>query len=418
MDYILSKDLKAHLNKEVLLKGWVYNFRSSGKLFFLQFRDGYGTLQAIANKDQVPEGLKLETSCEIVGTVSKHPKKEEYELHVKEFKVIQIPKQDYPISKKDHGPEFLLDNRHLWLRSSKQWAVMRVRDTIIRAVYDFFHEQGFIKIDSPILTPNACEGTTTLFPVEYFDLGKAYLSQSGQLYLEAAVMSLGKVYDFGPVFRAEKSKTRKHLTEFWMMDAEMAFYEHKENMKVQEDMVCYIIKKVLAENKIELNILERKIEDLEKIKAPFYHIDHKKACEKLGADPSDDFGAEDELKLANSYDKPVFVEKYPAKVKAFYMKRDPQDESRVLCNDLLAPGLGEIIGGSQREDDYDKLLARIKEQNLPEKDFQWYLDLRQYGSVPHAGFGLGLERCVQWLTGIAHIRESIPFPRLINRLKP
>lgn len=418
MQYIYTKDLKNYLDQEVTLKGWVYNFRSSGKLFFLQFRDGSGRMQAIASKEQIPENIKAETSCEITGVVSKHPKKEEYELQVKEFKALQIPPEDYPISKKDHGPEFLLDNRHLWLRSEKQWAVLRVRDTIIRAIYNFFHEQGFIKLDTPIFTPNACEGTTTLFPVEYFEEGKAYLSQSGQLYLEAAVMSVGKCYDFGPVFRAEKSKTRRHLTEFWMMDAEIAFCDQVENMKIQEAMICYIVEQVLKNNLKELTILERDIEALQKIKAPFYHISHKDACAKVGSDPNDDFGAEAEVKLCESYDRPVFVENYPAHVKAFYMKRDVSDENRVVCSDLLAPGLGEIIGGSQREEDYDVLLKRINDHKLSVADFQWYLDLRKYGSVPHSGFGLGLERCVQWICGLAHIREAIPFPRLINRLKP
>lgn len=418
MQYIYTKNLSQYLGKEVVLKGWIYNFRSSGRIYFLQFRDGFGCVQAIASKDKVPENIKAETSCELIGTVSKHPKKEEYELQVKELKVLQIPAEDYPISKKEHGPEFLLDNRHLWLRSEKQWAVLRVRDSIIRAIAEYFYHENFVKIDTPILTANACEGTTTLFPVEYFDLGKAYLAQTGQLYLEAAIASVGKCYDFGPVFRAEKSKTRRHLTEFWMMDAEMAFADQIENMRVQEAMICCIVEKILKENIPELKILERDVGPLKKVKAPFYHIDHKDACAKVGSDPNDDFGAEAEVKLCEMYDRPIFVEKYPARVKAFYMKRDPEDSSRVLCADLLAPGLGEIIGGSQREDDYETLMQRVKNEKLPAKDFQWYLDLRKYGSVPHAGFGLGLERCVQWICGLAHIREAIPFPRLINRLKP
>ncbi|MFH1537246.1 MAG: asparagine--tRNA ligase, partial [Patescibacteria group bacterium] len=418
MKTVFSKDLKDYKDQEVKLQGWIYNFRSSGKIHFLQFRDGYGFVQAIAKKTQVPEDLKAEASVEIIGTVSKHPKKPEYEVQVKELKILQNPKEDFPISKKEHGPDFLLDNRHLWLRSSKQWAIQRVRDCVIRSIYDFFHKEDFIKIDSPIFTPNACEGTTTLFPVEYFDEGTAFLTQSGQLYLEAAIMSHNKVFDFGPVFRAEKSKTRRHLTEFWMMDAEMAFHDHEANMKVQEDMMCYIVKQVLKDCKQELEVLERDTKPLEKVKAPFYHVTHEEASKKVGSDPMDDFGAEEELKFSNSFDKPVFVEKYPKKVKAFYMKEDPENKDRVLCSDLLAPEIGEIIGGSQREDDYDKLLGRVKEEKLPVKDFQWYLDLRKYGSVPHSGFGLGLERTVQWLCGIKHIRETIPFPRLINRLKP
>lgn len=405
MSIIYTKDLKDYLEKKVTLKGWIFNFRSSGKIYFLQFRDGFGQIQAIAQKDMVPEGIQAETSVELVGTVSKHPKKEEYELQVEEVKVIQIPVEEYPISKKEHGPEFLLDHRHLWLRSNKQWAILRVRDTIIHAIYDYFRDNSFTKIDSPIFTPNACEGTTTLFPVEYFDEGTAYLSQTGQLYLEAAIMSLGKVYDFGPTFRAEKSKTRRHLTEFWMMDAEMAFADHQENMRVQEEMVKFIVNQVIEKNQQELAILERELKPLPDFKL----IQHQ---------GNDDLGVEEELKLAEEAGGPVFVEKYPKQVKAFYMKEDPDDESRVLCSDLLVPEIGEIIGGSQREDDYDKLLARIKEEKLPLEDFQWYLDLRKYGSVPHAGFGLGLERCVQWICGLKHIRETIPFPRLITRLKP
>lgn len=277
----------------------------------------------------------------------------------------------------------------------------------------YLNKAGFIKIDAPILTPTSCEETTQLFELDYFG-EKAYLSQSGQLYLEAAIFAHQKVFDFGPTFRAEKSKTRRHLTEFWMMDAEMAFCEHQENMHQQEELVCYIVEKVLAENKQELEILERDLAPLKKIKAPFYHIDYQDACPNLNTV----FGADEELKLANSYDKPVFVEKYPAKVKAFYMKRDPQDPEKALCDDLLAPGIGEIIGGSQREDDYQTLVQRLEEFKLPRQPFAWYLDLRKYGSVPHSGFGLGLERTVQWLCGLKHIRETIPFPRLLNRLSP
>jgi len=423
--------LREYKNQEITLKGWIYNFRSSGAIMFLQMRDGTGFCQCILNKKDVSEEkwneaqkIAIETSIELSGLVTEHPKHQgEFELQVKNFKIYQIPSEEYPISKKEHGPEFLLDNRHLWLRSSRQWAIQKVRDTLIRACYEWMHQNNFIKFDSPILTPAACEGTTTLFELEYFDLGKAYLSQSGQLYLEAAIASLGRVFDFGPVFRAEKSKTRRHLTEFWMMDAEAAFVEHEENMKIQAELISFMVEQVLFFNLRELEILERDIEPLKKIKPPFYHITHSDAVKKLkelGSDIGelDDLGADDETMLTKEYDKPLFVEKYPAAVKAFYMKRDKSGKF-AMNNDLLAPeGYGEIIGGSQREDSYDELVKRIKEHNLPMDAFQWYLDLRKFGSVPHSGFGFGLERIVAWVCGLQHVRETIPFPRMINRITP
>ena len=426
------KDLKDYKNQEVILRGWIYNFRSSGSIMFLQLRDGTGFCQCILNKKDVSEEkwqeaqkVAIETSIEITGLVTEHPKHAgEFELQVKDFKIYQIPSEEYPISKKEHGPEFLLDNRHLWLRSSRQWAIQKVRDTLIRACYEWMHQHNFVKFDSPILTPAACEGTTTLFGVEYFDLGKAYLSQSGQLYLEAAIASLGRVFDFGPVFRAEKSKTRRHLTEFWMMDAEAAFVEHAENMKIQAELIGFMVQKVLAENSAELKILERDVEPLKNVKPPFYKITHAEAVKKLkelGSDigAMDDLGADDETILTKLYDKPLFVEKYPAEVKAFYMKRDLENPKLCLNADLLAPeGYGEIIGGSQREDDYDELIKRLKEHKLPMEAFQWYLDLRKFGSVPHSGFGFGLERIVAWVCGLQHVRETIPFPRMINRITP
>jgi asparaginyl-tRNA synthetase len=332
--------------------------------------------------------------------------------------------EEFPIGKKEHGPDFLLDNRHLWLRSPKQWAIQRVRNEIIYATYAWMRENGFIKIDSPILTPNACEGTTELFEIDYFGERTGFLSQSGQLYLEAAIASVGRCFDFGPVFRAEKSKTRRHLIEFWMMDAEAAFVEHEENMKLQEDLVIFIVGQILLRCKEELVILERDIEPLKKVQAPFIRLTHGEAVallQELGSDigDQDDLGADDETKLTEQYDRPIFIEKYPAAVKAFYMKRDPANDALVLNSDLLAPeGYGEIIGGSEREADYEALVRRVREHNLPEKDFAWYLDLRRYGSVPHSGFGFGLERIVTWITGIHHVRESIPFPRLLNRLEP
>ena len=428
----LIKNLKDFKNQEVTLRGWIYNFRSSGSIMFLQLRDGTGFTQCILSKNDISadkwneaQKITLETSIELTGKVAEHPRQPGvFELQVSDLKIYQIPQEEYPISKKEHGPEFLLDHRHLWLRSPRQWAIQRVRDNLIRATYDWMHQNDFVKFDSPILTPAACEGTTTLFGVDYFDLGKAYLSQSGQLYLEAAIASLGRVYDFGPVFRAEKSKTRRHLTEFWMMDAEAAFVDHEENMKLQEQLISYIIKRVLEENQEELKILARDVEPLKKIIAPFYRITHAEAVKKLRAMGSDigdmdDLGADDETMLTKEYDKPIFVEKYPAEVKAFYMKRDPENPKVALCSDLLAPeGYGEIIGGSEREADYDELLKRIKEHKLPQESFQWYLDLRKYGSVPHSGYGFGLERIVAWICGLKHVRETIPFPRMINRITP
>ena len=430
MEKVLLKDISAYLDQEIILRGWVFNLRSSGSIAFLQVRDGSGFIQAIVSKKEVPpeiwglcEKITIETSVELTGKVSKHPKKEEYELQVKNINLIQIA-EEYPIGKKEHGPDFLLDQRHLWLRSGKQWAALRIRNTVINATYEYFNQNGFIKIDTPILTPTACEGTTTLFEVPYFDLGKAYLSQSGQLYLEAAIFSFGRCFDFGPTFRAEKSKTRRHLTEFWMMDAEAAFVHHEENMKIQEELICHVVKKVLENNKKELEILERDTSKLEKIKAPFIRMTYDDAIKKaqsLGSDikDGDDLGADDETLLTQDLDVPVFVEKWPKEIKAFYMKRDEANPNLVLGADLIATeGHGEIIGGSEREDNYEVLLQRMKEEKMPLEDFEWYLDLRKYGSVPHSGFGYGLERLTGWMCGIHHIRETIPFPRMINRLRP
>ncbi|HLD22029.1 MAG TPA: asparagine--tRNA ligase [Patescibacteria group bacterium] len=419
------------VGEEGTVKGWVFNVRSSGKICFLQVRDGSGVTQAIVAQNAVSEEiwnaaqkLTAESSVELFGTVSKHPKKEEYELQVRELHIVQIA-EEYPIGKKEHGPDFLLNNRHLWLRSEKQWAIQRVRNSIINATYEYLNQNGFIKIDAPILTPTSCEDTTELFEINYFDEGKAYLTQSGQLYIEAAIFSHGRVFDFGPVFRAEKSKTRRHLTEFWMMDAEMAFVDFVGNMDIQEGLIKHVVAYVLNHNQKELQILERNITPLQTVvEKPFVRMTHAEAVEKLhtlGSDivSDDDLGADDETILTKQFDVPIFVMKYPAKVKAFYMKPDPDDASRVLCADLLAPeGYGEIIGGSERISDYDLLLAKMKENNLPIEPFQWYLDLRKYGSVPHSGFGYGLERLTAWITGIQHIRETIPFPRMINRLNP
>ncbi len=425
------KNIPEFLGKEVEIAGWVTNYRSSGKIMFLQIRDGSGFMQAVAEKSKFTEEqwadldkINQEASIKLTGTVQENPRDSfGYELSVSSFEIFNYSNEDYPISNKEHGVDFLMDNRHLWLRSRRQWAILQIRNTIINATYDFFAKEGFIKIDSPILTGSACEGTTELFELNYFDR-PAYLSQSGQLYLEAAIFGFGKCFDFGPVFRAEKSKTRRHLTEFWMMDAEMAFYNNEDNMEIQEKLICYIVEAVLNKNRKELEMLERNIEALEKIKAPFIRKTHKEVVEELramGSDilDNDDLGADDETVLTKKYDKPIFVMNYPKEVKAFYMKEDPTDPSRVLCADLLAPeGYGEIIGGSQREEDYDKLLGRIRELKLPEETFKWYLDLRKYGSVPHSGFGYGLERIVTWICGLDHLRESIPFARTIQRLQP
>jgi asparaginyl-tRNA synthetase len=431
MQDIFVKDIAQHLGQEVRLKGWVRNIRSSGKLIFIIFRDGTAEIQAVAFKPDLGEQafdeakrLTLESSVILTGIPKEHQKKAgEYELAVTSVQALQIA-EDYPISKKEHGPDFLLSHRHLWLRSSKQWALLRIRHTVYYAICEYLNDNGFFRFDSPILTPNACEGTTTLFELEYFDEGLAYLSQSGQLYLETGIMSLGRVYDFGPVFRAERSKTRKHLTEFWMMDAEAAYVEHEENMDIQEGLIRHVIRTVLAKCATELDILERDTAALKAADAPFKRMTHYEAVEYLRAQGSeighnDDLGAADEALITEGSAVPVFVEKWPKQIKAFYMKRDPEDDNLVLGSDLIAPeGFGEIIGGSQREDDYDQLLTRMQAENMDLEAYQWFLDLRKYGSVPHSGFGVGLERLITWMSGIHHIRETIPFPRMIYRIYP
>lgn len=425
------KNLADLVGQEVEIKAWLYNKRSSGPIAFLELRDGTGWVQAVAVKAELSaeiwdlvENATQESSVSVFGTVSKHPKKENvYELQVKDFKIIQLA-QNYPIAHKEHGPDFLMENRHLWLRSKRQWAILRVRDAIITAIGEYLHQENFVRVDSPVFTPNACEGTTTLFPVPYFDLGTAYLSQSGQLYIEAAIASVGRCYDFGPVFRAEKSKTKRHLTEFWMMDAEAAFVEHEENLKIQEGLVRHIIRYCLKNCVEELIILERNLEPLQKADQPFIRYTYDEAIKKLNELGSDikygeDLGNDDEGLLTKDSEVPVFIAKWPKSIKPFYMKRDPENSDLVLNDDLIATeGAGELIGGSQREDDYNLLLERIKAEGLNVEEYQWYLDLRKYGSVPHSGFGIGLERTVRWITGVEHIRECIPFPRTIGRLRP
>lgn len=429
---VFIRDLAKFVGQEITIKGWLYNKRtSSGSLAFLELRDGTGWTQAVAVKNDLSESVWVEiekvgqeSSVEAVGTVTKHPKKEGvYEIQLKDFKIIQNA-VDYPIALKDHGPDFLLDNRHLWLRSKRQWAILRVRDAIIMAVNEYLHQENFIKTDSPIFTPNACEGTTTLFEVPYFDEGSAYLSQSGQLYIEAVIGAVGRCYDFGPVFRAEKSKTKRHLTEFWMMDAEGAFVEHEENLKIQEGLIRHIIRYCLTHCVEELTVLERDVEKLKKADAPFKRYTYDEAIPKLHELGSDikygeDLGNDDEGLLTKDSEVPVFIEKWPKSIKPFYMKTDPNNPNIVLNDDLIATDNGgEIAGGSQREDNYEELLERVKTENYNLEDYSWYLDLRKYGSVPHSGFGIGLERIVRWICGFEHIRESIPFPRTIGRLKP
>ncbi len=427
----LLKDAEKYLEKQVTLKGWASNVRSSGKIYFIQFRDGTGRCQAVIDQKVVDEKswadtekLTIESSLIITGILKADERSPSgLEMQVEKLAVVQVA-EEYPIGKKEHGPEFLLDERHLWLRSESQWAIQRVRNTTINAIYKFLNDNGFVKFDSPILTPNACEGTTTLFTVPYFDEGTAYLSQSGQLYLEAGIASLGRCFDFGPVFRAEKSKTRRHLTEFWMMDAEAAYVEHDENLKIQEELIRFVIREVLEKNEVELKILERDTAKLKAADAPFKKMTHQEAVAYLQAHGSDikegeDLGGDDETILTTESTVPIFIEKWPKNIKAFYMKPDSENSEIVLCADLMAPeGFGEIIGGSQREDDYETLKKRIEEEKLSLDDFGWYLDLRKYGSVPHSGFGIGLERLVGWLCGTHHIRETIPFPRMINRLTP
>ncbi|MGM0589545.1 MAG: asparagine--tRNA ligase [Bacteroidota bacterium] len=498
MTYI--RDLSELEDQQVTLHGWVYNYRTSKKLFFLELRDGTGICQCIVAKDDVSEEvweyaneLRQESSLTVTGTVKKDDRSiGGYELHVSDLEIIQVA-EDYPITPKEHGVEFLMENRHLWLRSQRQWAAMRVRNEIIFAIHTYFQENGFIQMDAPIFTGNAAEGTTNLFETDYFD-EKAYLTQSGQLYGEAMAMAHSKIYTFGPTFRAEKSKTRRHLTEFWMIEPEMAFYDLDMNMDLAEGMMKFIVQRVLDRCENELGILERDTTTLEKaVEGTYKRISYTEAVELLTGDKTaqmldemeesrvqekqdlaaeeeelkaehgqakkwrkaqidqclkdinkrvdqieedlrnipdwkesalnfewgSDFGGSDETILTQHFDTPIMVYGYPAEVKAFYMKRDPEDEKVALAVDMLAPeGYGEIIGGSQREDDLDVLLTRIKEHNLPEEIFSWYLDLRKYGSVPHSGFGLGLERTVAWICGLDHVRETIPFPRMMGRLHP
>lgn len=428
--HILAKYLPEYPGKEVTLKGWVYNIRKSGKIWFLIFRDGSEFIQCVVLKNEVTEAvfdlktsLTQESSIAVTGIVQEAPRQDTgYEILVKDIEVYHIA-EEYPIALKEHGVEFLMDNRHLWLRSRGPYATMKVRAELEQACRDFFNERDFTLVDSPMFTPNAAEGSTTLFETRYFDR-KAYLTQSGQLYSEAAIMALNRTYCFGPCFRAEKSKTRRHLTEFWMVEPEMAFYDIHDNMDLAEEFVEYLVQRALKNCRRELAILERDTAKLESIRRPFPRISYDEALDILHKKGFDiewggDFGAPHETAISEEFEQPVMIWRWPSATKAFYMKRDPADERYVLGVDMLAPeGYGEIIGGSQREEDINVLLRRIEEEQLPREDFEWFLDIRRYGSVPHSGFGLGLERTIGWVCGTRHIRECIPWPRTMIRLKP
>jgi asparaginyl-tRNA synthetase len=420
-----------HVGQTLTLKGWLVNRRSSGKIHFLLMRDGTGFLQVVMGRADVgdetfarADHLGQESAIEVTGVVRADQRaKGGYELTATGMTVVALA-QDFPITPKEHGVDYLMDRRHLWIRTERQTAVLRVRHEVIDAIRDFFNGEGFILADTPIFTPAACEGTTTLFPVQYFDDHTAYLTQSGQLYNEANAMALGKVYCFGPTFRAEKSKTRRHLTEFWMVEPEMAYANLDDVIALAERLVCSVVGRVLDRRQKELKALERDTSKLEAVKAPFPRLHYDEAAKMLldkglPFQVGGDLGGTDETVLSEQYDRPVCVTHYPAAVKAFYMKPDPDQPDRALCVDVLAPeGYGEIIGGGQRLDDYDLLVQRIKEHDLPMEAFEWYLDLRRYGSVPHGGFGMGVERCVSWICGLEHVRETIPYPRMLYRLYP
>jgi asparaginyl-tRNA synthetase len=428
---VTVESLPSRIGQKVELRGWLYNRRSSGKLHFLELRDGTAIVQAVAFAPEMDPklfetlgALPQESALIVRGTVKAAPKQAlGVEVGIESAEVISTA-EPYPITKKEHSPEFLLERRHLWIRSKKQHATLRIRARIIKAIRDFFDERGFLCVDSPIFTPSACEGTTTLFEVPYFEDEKAYLSQSGQLYAEASAMAFGKVYCFGPTFRAEKSKTRRHLTEFWMVEPEIAYATLDDVMVLMEDLVTYLVECVLKDRKPELLVLERDVAKLEKVKKPFPRMSYTEAVDllKKQGHPFEwggDFGAPDEAEISSQFEAPVLVHRFPAAIKAFYAKRDPQDDRVALGCDCLAPeGYGEIIGGGERATDLDFLLKMIQEHKLPQSAFEWYLDLRRYGSVPHAGFGLGIERTTAWICGTHHVRECIPFPRMLYRIVP
>ncbi len=430
MSHVYIQDVADHVGRAITIKGWLRHRRSSGKIHFLVVRDGTGDLQAVISKATVGDepfaaaaALPQESSVILTGTLKADERAHGgYELDVAKIEPVQIA-EPFPIQPKEHGVGFLMEHRHLWLRSSRQHAVLRIRHEIIRACRNFFDDRGFTLVDAPIFTPNACEGTTTLFQTDYFD-EKAYLTQSGQLYSEATAAAFGKVYCFGPTFRAEKSKTRRHLMEFWMVEPEVAYAELADMMDLAEAFLSHIVERVLATRRAELAVLERDVTKLERIIAPFPRITYDEAVARLQQKGNpiqhgDDFGGDEETLLSNEFDRPVIIHRYPSAIKAFYMQNDPARPDLALCMDVLAPeGYGEIIGGGQRIHEYDKLLTSIREHKLPEEAFRWYLDLRRYGSVPHAGFGMGIERAVAWICGLEHVRETIPFPRMLYKLYP
>ena len=430
MDKIKINDIGKYKDQTVQLDGWIYNSRRSGKIGFLMFRDGFGLLQCIIEKSHIGEikfeefkKLTQETSIKIIGSVVSNERAPGgYEVFVDSFEVYQLS-VDYPISPKEHGTDFLMNNRHLWLRSKRQHAILKIRHQIIKSIRDFFDMNDFTLIDTPIFTPNAAEGTSTLFETDYFDT-KAYLCQTGQLYGEASAMAFGRHYNFGPCFRAEKSKTRRHLTEFWMVEPEIAFCDINENMKWAEQLLVYIVQQVLENKKDELVVLERDIDILAKVNGEFPRLSYTECIEMLNKAGNEikwgeDFGSPEETYISGQFDKPVIVYGFPSAIKAFYMKRDPENDKVVLGMDILAPeGYGEIVGGSERETNINVLLDRIEEENLDKEDYEWFLDLRKFGSVPHSGFGMGLERVVAWICGLTHIRETIPFARTMTRLNP
>ncbi|MFZ5592038.1 MAG: asparagine--tRNA ligase [Bacillota bacterium] len=427
--HVLIKDLLAHAGEEVTVKGWLYNQRTSGKIKFLIVRDGTGLVQCVLTKKEHPTlfALAEETSQEsaVIVTGKVHPEHRApggAELHLTGLEVVSLA-QPYPISLKEHGVDFLIDRRHLWIRTPRQAAILRIRSSVEMACREFLHDRGFVLADAPIITPAACEGTTTLFEIDYHG-DKAYLSQSGQLYNEATAMALGRVYCFGPTFRAEKSKTRRHLMEFWMLEVEAAYFDFEDNLKLQEELVYHLVQTVLNRHRSDLQLLGRDISKLEAVTLPFPRLSYNDAVNLLKEkgfefNPGDDFGAPHETAISEQFTSPVFVHRFPTSIKAFYMQPDPQNPDVVLGADLLAPeGYGEIIGGGQRIDSLELIEERIKEHNLPRESFEWYLDLRRYGTVPHSGFGLGLERTLAWLCGLEHVRESIPFPRMLYRIYP
>jgi asparaginyl-tRNA synthetase len=421
-----------YVGQKVELQGWVRHVRSSGSLYFIEMRDGTGVLQVVVAKDDVSDDvfqecarIRIESSLRIHGILKEENRAPGgYEIIAERVAVVQVPGQEYPLSKKSHGTDFLMEHRHLWIRSSRQLAILRLRSQLVRLLRDYFHDRGFVLVDTPILTGSIGESAGNLFQTKYFDLGDAYLAQTGQLYLEAAASAFGKVFCLGPTFRAEKSKTRRHLTEFWMLEAEMAFHDSAMNMELQEDLISTVVSGVLDTCETELSTLKRDVEPLKKIKPPFPRIDYGEAIQLLSERGfaiswGDDIGGDEETSLSERFDKPVFIYNYPREIKPFYMMPNPEDERTVLNNDLLAPeGYGEIIGGSQRNHEFDSLQHRIEEEGLEPASYRWYLDLREYGSVVHAGFGLGIERFLSWICKLPHVREAIPFPRLINRIYP